>query len=171
MKIVKRSSKKYPLKVELDNGKKLIIPKQSAFSNDWLRHHGCSLVAEYIALQWLGIPKQWPIHLLKWHKKHTPNEIYAKVTLRGVEKGIDAISGKDAAKYYKKVTAGRIQKAMDKGHLVIMEQKNPIHSIVLLPDKGDCYMASHGRVKRISVKEIAKTATSNSRYRGMIVVK
>ena len=181
MKIEKRKSTKYPLEVTLSGGEKLIIPKQSKFSDDWLRHHGCSLMAEYIALQWIGIKRItvnhkscgiYPINLLKWHEKHTADEVKTKVTVKGVTEGINEIAkGKGHAKYYKIVTAKRISNAIEAGDLVIMEQKKPIHTIILLPDHDGTFMASHGKVEKVSIKKIAKTATSNRKYRGMVVVR
>ena len=180
MKIEKRKSTKYPLEVTLSGGEKLIIPKQSKFSDDWLRHHGCSLMAEYIALQWLGIKHItvnhksvgiYPINLLKWHKEHTKDEVKTKVTVKGVAEGINELAkGKGSAKYYKRVTAKRISEAIKAGDVVIMEQKKPIHTIILLPDHDGTFMASHGNVHKVSIKKIAKTATTNWKYRGMIVV-
>ena len=171
MKITKKKSKKYPLKITLSNGIKITVPKQANFSNEWLRNHGCSLMAEYIALQWLGIHK-WPINLLRWHKKHTPEDVKSKVTVKGVDKGIDVLGkGKGTSTYYSTPTAARISTAMKAGNLVIMEQGGPIHSIVLLPDSGKTYMISYGKVTQVSVAEIARTATTNKTYRGMIVVK
>lgn len=171
MKKIKTSDKKYPLKIVLDNGMKITIPKQSKFKNSFLHNHGCSIMAEYVALQFVGIHK-WPIKLYKWHRKHTKNYIKAKVTLRGIKKGISSIGRKKCeAVYYEKVTANRISNAIKKGHCVIMEQKNPIHSITLLPDKKGIYKVSYGKVKRVTAKGIAETATTNNTYRGMIVIK
>lgn len=179
MKKKKRDSKKYPLEVTLSTGERLIIPRQSQFSNEWLRKHGCSLMAEYIALQFLGKRKIqvrgrrrgiYPINLLRWHEEHTPEEIYAKVTLRGVADGINKLAGSGSAHYYKRVTAKRIERAIRAGHPVILEQKNPIHSVILLPDEDGTFMASHGRVDRINICKISKTATTNKRYRGMISI-
>lgn len=171
MKKIKTSNKKYPLRIVLSSGRKITIPKQSGFDNDWLRHHGCSIMAEYVALQFLGIHK-WPIHLLKWHKAHTPGDVRSKVTVKGVSKGINKLAkSKGTATYYKAPTAGRIEKALESGHVVILEQKNPIHSIALIRDKGKTYKISYGAVTKVSVPAIAKTATSNATYRGMVVVK
>lgn len=171
MKILKTKNKKYPLKITLSNGTKIKIPKQSEFSNIWLRHHGCSLMAEYVALQFLGIHK-WPIRLLAWHRKHTPEDVRAKVTVNGVSKGINQLAkGKGSATYYKTPTADRINSALKAGHVVIMEQKNPIHSITLIRDGGVNYIINYGKVMKVSVSEIAKTATTNETYRGMVVVK
>ena len=143
MNIKKRDSRKYPVEVTLSTGERLIIPRQSQFSDEWLRKHGCSLMAEYIALQFLGVRKIqvngrrrgiYPINLLRWHKEHTPEDIFAKVTVKGVAKGISKIAGSGSAHYYKNVTAGRIERAIRAGHPVILEQKNPIHTVILLPD-------------------------------------
>ena len=179
MKIEKRDSARYPLKVTLSTGESLVIPRQSKFHDEWLRHHGCSLVAEYIALQFLGVRKIqidgrrrgiYPINLLKWHKIHTPDEIFSKVTLRGVAEGINRLAWKGSAHYYKSVNADRIERSLKAGHPVILGQKNPIHSVILLPDVDGVYMASHGRVTRVNIGKIAKTATTNKRYRGMVSV-
>ncbi len=178
MKKKKRKSKNYPLEITLSTGEEIIIPRQSQFKNDWLRKHGCSLMCEYIALQWLGVKKIkvsgrkcgiYPVNLLKWHRKHTPDDIYAKVTVKGVSKGINELS-KGNAEYHKKVNAEKMQEALDEGKIVIMEQKNPIHSIILLPDAEGIYEANHGNVKKVNVRRVAETATTSKRYRGMVVV-
>ena len=50
MKQIKTKDKKYPLKIVLEDGTKITVPKQKNFSNAFLRKHGCSLMAEYVAL-------------------------------------------------------------------------------------------------------------------------
>lgn len=181
MKILNRDNKKYPIKVVLANGKSMIIPKQAEFSNSWLRFHGCSLMAEYEALQWLGVERVkienayygiWPIHLLEWHKLYTKNQVKAKVTVRGVAQGINKIAkGKGKATYYRVVTANRIRKAIKAGHTVIMEQADPIHSIYIIHDNDGTFKVSYGKVSKVSIDSIAKTATKNATYRGMVVIK
>lgn len=176
----RRKTKNYPLEVILSSGEKIIIPRQSKFKNEWLREHGCSLMAEYIALQYLGQEKIkvngrnvgiYPVNLLKWHKKHTPDQVKAKVTVKGVAEGINELAkGKGMAKYYKTVSAKRIKKALKDGDLVIMEQGNPIHTIVLLPDKNGAYIANHGKVEKVNVDDVAKKATNDRKYRGMVIV-
>ncbi len=171
MKKIKTKDKKYPLKIVLENGTKITVPKQSKFSNAFLRKHGCSLMAEYVALQFCGIHK-WPIDLYKWHKKHTKKEVKAKVTLRGVAKGIDSIGKKKAdATYYREVSASRMKEALEKGQAVIMEQKNPIHSICIIPDGDTPWLVNYGNVTKADVGKLAKTATTNKTYRGMITIK
>lgn len=174
MRKIKTKSAKYPLIIEFD-GHRIRIPKQSKFDNRFLREHGCSLMAEYCALQYVGIHK-WPIRLLQWHRKHTPKDIRAKVTLCGVAKGIAKIGKKRCTvKFYEEVTADRIREAMREGACVIMEQGSPIHSICLVPDKNkhgySIFRISYGKVHGVTAGGMADTATSNKVYRGMIVVK
>ena len=170
MKKIKTKDKKYPLKIKLDNGTKITVPKQSRFSNAFLRKHGCSIMAEYVALQYCGVHR-WPIDILKWHKKHDKSDVKAKVTVRGVAKGIDALGkGKADATYYREVSASRMKEALNKGQAVIMEQKNPIHSICIIPDGGVPYLFNYGNVSKADIGKLAKTATTNKTYRGMVVV-
>lgn len=168
MKTKERSDPKYPLMVILSDGSRLIIPKQQNFSNNWLKKHGCSLMAEYIALQWLGI-KKYPIRLLSWHKKHTPDEIFAKVTVKGVAEGINKLSDGKAV-FTRTVTAEKISKALSEGCVVIFEQKNPIHTVIVFRDKDGTYFASNGSVKKTSATRMARTALTSTKYRGMITI-
>ena len=165
----KTKDKKYPLKLTLSNGRILKVPKQSKFDNAFLRCHGCSLMAEYLALQYLG-KHVWPIDLLKWHEKNDPEDVKAKVTVKGVEKGINHYKP-NHAEYFTTPTADKIEDALVSGDAVILEQKNPIHSVFLFRDLGWDYMVSYGKVKKISIDKIAKTATTNKTYRGMVRVR
>lgn len=169
MKLKKRKNPKYPLKATLTDGTSLIIPRQSKFDNDWLRKHGCSLMAEYIALQWLGT-KKYPLTLYNWHKKHTPDDIAAKVMLTGVEKGIDKLGKIGNAKYYKETTSERMTKALKEGKFVIYEQKDPIHTVILIPDDGHIWIANHGTVKKTTVAKQMKKVLENTKYKGMVVI-
>ena len=169
MKISKTTEKKYPLKVTLSNGTILKVPCQKFFDNAFLRCHGCSLMAEYLALQYIGYHK-YPLHLLEWHRANDKADIKAKVTLKGVTKGINHFKPGHAI-YVPVPTAGKISYALYSGKCVILEQKNPIHSVFLFRDNGLDYMISYGKVKRINVRSIANTATTNKTYRGMVIVK
>ena len=175
MKKVRTGNNKYPLKIYLTTGEVMLIPRQSQFDNDWLRRHGCSIMAEYIALQWLGVKKVgkkklWPVNLLKWHKKHTPNQIAAKLLIKAIPIAIKKLS-KGSAKYYKKVTKARMEAALKKGYLVIFEQKDPIHTVILIPDDGKVYVASHGKVTKTTVNKMMQTVLKSTKYRGMVIVK
>lgn len=169
MKTIKTKNKKYPLIVTLTNGKRMKVPCQKYFDNAFLRCHGCSLMAEYLALQYLGFHR-YPLRLLEWHRANDKEDIKAKVTLKGVTKGINHFKpGK--AKYVSAPTAGKMNYFLYNGAVIIMEQKNPIHSIFIFRDSGFDYMISYGKVKRINLLRIIETATTNKTYRGMVIVK
>lgn len=174
MRSKKTDDPKYPREITLTDGTKILLPRQSKFTDPWLKAHGCSLVAEFEALQWLGVKKEkhWPIYLKEWHFRNDSEDVYAKVTVKGVSKGIDILGkGKGSADYIKTPTEERIQDAIDAGHVVILEQGNPIHTVTLLPDKKGIYVANAGTVRRTTAKAKAKKATTSKRYRGMVIVK
>lgn len=171
MKTKKTKKPNYPTIAILDDGTELVIPRQSQFHNEWLRKHGCSLMAEYVALQFVGVHK-WPIRLLVWHRKHTPDDIYAKVTVKGVAKGIATLGkGKAQVQYIAKPTADKIQEAMNEGAVIVLEQGSPIHTVTLLPDRKGIYCANAGTVRKTTAEAKAKKATSSKRYRGMVIVR
>ena len=169
MKIVKTGIKQYPLRVTLSDGTVLKVPKQANFNNNWLRTHGCSLMAEYLALQYIG-KHVYPLHLLQWHRAYDKEDVRAKVTVKGVAKGINHYKP-DHARYDPTPSLGELESAMKAGACVVFEQKNPIHSIFIFREDGKNYMISYGQVKKIDLAKIAKTATANANYKGMVIVK
>lgn len=174
MKTRRTKSKRYPLvAIPERSGKKLRLPRQKAFKSEYIQRHGCSLVAECIALQWWGIFKPMT-SLQKWHKKHTPDRYHPKVTVEAVAEGLREIArkGEDEVVFYRKVTVERIERSINRGHLVIVEWGDPIHTVVLVPDTGGkCYLANHGEIRRYSPETAAVKATTNKKYRGMIICK
>lgn len=173
MKSKRTNNPKYPRVITLTDGTEITLARQSKFSDPWLKAHGCSLVAEFEALQWLGVKKKWwPIYLKEWHEEHTPGEIYAKVTVRGVAEGLQQIGArKGSATYSANVTAKRIRTALDNGAAVIMERGNPIHTITLVKDGDDVYILNAGTYRKTTPAAQAKRATTSKRYRGMIIVR
>lgn len=169
MKIIKTGDRKYPLRVVLANRTVLKVPKQKNFDNAFLRCHGCSLMAEYLALQYMH-KHVYPLHLLQWHRAHDQEDIKAKVTLKGVTKGINHYKP-NHARYDPTPTLAEMENALKRKEVIILEQKNPIHSIFICRDDGKDYMISYGAVKQISLAKIIKAATTNATYRGMVIIK
>lgn len=169
MKKTKTGDKKYPLRVVLSNRTVLKVPKQKNFDNAFLRCHGCSLMAEYLALQYLH-KHVWPLHLLQWHRKYDKKDIKAKVTLKGVTKGINHYKPNHAT-YVEKPTVGKANYALLNGGCIILEQRNPIHSVFIFRDNGLDYIVSYGKVKRVNLASAVSKATTNKTYRGMVIVK
>ena len=170
----KMKNEKYPLRIKLEDGTKIVLPRQSKFDDQWLKKHGCSLMAEYICLQWLGI-KKYPIHLLKWHKKNTPEDIFAKVTVKGVSKGINNIAkGKGRAKYWSvkdtERTRERLKNALKIGRFVIFEQKDPIHTVVLFQEGDQIYILNHGTCKKTTIDKMMDKLLTDTKYSGIVTV-
>ena len=173
MKLIKTHDYKYPNNAVLEDGTEILLARQSRFTDPWLKAHGCSLVAEFEALQWLGVKKKWwPIYLEEWHRNNTPEDVLKKVTLLGVTKGINVKGkGKGEATYYKTVTEKRVREALDSGAFVIYERKSPIHSLCLIKDAGQVYKLNAGTARKSSAAYAARTATTSKRYGGMIIVR
>lgn len=169
MKIIKTGDRKYPLRIALDNKTVLKVPKQKNFDNAFLRCHGCSLMAEYLALQYLH-KHVWPLHLLKWHRAHDKEDVKAKVTLRGVTKGINHYKNGHAT-YVEKPTVGKANYALLNGGCIILEHRNPIHSVFIVRDNGVDYIISYGKVKRVNIAQTIAKASKNTTYRGMVIIK
>ena len=176
MKKQKTKNKKYPLNIKLSNGMIALIPLQKKFSNSFLRKHGCSIMAEYVALQLFGIKKigkktLYPIYIYEWHREHTPKAVRSKVTLKGVAIGINKIAKERCkAKYYTMPNSEIMKKSMKAGAVVIMELGKPIHSITLIYDSGKYWRIDYGKCRKVNVDKMAKKATKNSTYRGMIII-
>lgn len=169
MRIVKTGDKKYPLMLTLSNGAVLKVPKQANFDNSFLRCHGCSLMAEYLALQYLH-KHVYPLHLLQWHRAHDKEDIKAKVTLKGVTKGINHYK-EGHATYINTPTLGKANYALLKGGCIILEHRNPIHTVFIFRENGVDYIVSYGKVSKVNLTITMRKASKNKTYRGMVIVK
>lgn len=170
MKITKQSKSTYPRKVTFDNGRTSPIPNQKKFKSSFIRNHGCSLAAFYVALRFCG-KKVKMNPLLKWSRKNLKSQMKSKLTIKGVSQGINKKTGRRCASYHKKATTAPILNALKKGHLVLLELGNPIHTITLYRSGGTTYRIDHGNVKKVKLKDMIKKATKNSTYRGWVDVK
>ena len=150
MKLVKTKKVKYPYRVTFNNGRVSPIPSQHRFKTDFVAHHGCSLVAFYIALRFLGRKKKI-IPLLSWSKRHLKKYIKAKLTIKGVAEGINKMMP-GHAEYHKKPTYEMVKKALKADQMVLLETRDPIHTNVLFKGNGKTYYnASDGTVKKVDV--------------------
>lgn len=170
MKIRKTKSSHYPRKVTFNNGRKSPIPNQKKFKNSFIRNHGCSLAAFYIGLRFSG-EKMKMNPLLAYSRKNLKRYMRAKLTIKGVAAGLNKQCGRKVAAYHAKANYKKIRQALKDGHLVILEQGNPIHTVVLYHANGKTYKLDHGHVSRVSLKSVVRKATNSSTYRGWIDVK
>lgn len=126
-------------------------------------------MAEYLALQYVH-KHVYPLHLLQWHRANDKEDIKAKVTLKGVTKGINHYRP-GRATYVSTPTVGKVKLALASGAVVILEHRNPIHSVFIFRDKGVDYIVSYGKVKRVNLLKTVAKATTNKTYKGMVITK
>lgn len=170
MEIHKTKSSAYPRKVKFNNGRVSPVPNQKKFKNSFIRNHGCSLAAFYITLRFCGI-KLHMNPLLSWSRHNLKPYMRSKLTIKGVAKGINKLAGRKTATYYRSVSFQRVNKALNEGYLVLVEQGNPIHTVVLYRASGKTYKLDHGNVSKVSTKSVVNKATSNATYRGCVIVR
>ena len=170
MKITKTKSSKYPRKVTFNNGRKSPVPNQKKFKSSFIRNHGCSMAGFYIGLRFCG-KKEKMNPLLKWTKKHLKKYMKSKLTIKGVAKGLNKKTGRKVATYHKTCGLKSINKALNNGHLVLLETGSPIHTNVLYRANGKTYHLDHGNVKKVNTAKMVKKATKSATYRGWVDVR
>lgn len=172
MKIVanKDKKKRFPWRVILDNGRIIPVPSQHNFKTDFIKRHGCSLVAFYMALRYKGVKKNMQ-QTLRYARRKL--KCGAKYPLTEIVKGINQICPGKPAVYHKSLTNAQLESKLKRGYMAVFEEGSPIHTVVLLMDKrtGEIWRFSDGHKNTTTVeKENAKKCTS-TKYKGIIVVK
>lgn len=171
MKITKTKSSKYPRRVTFNNGRSSPVPNQKKFKSSFIRNHGCSMAGFYIALRFCG-KKEKMNPLLKWSRGHLKAYMKSKLTIKGVAKGLNKKAGRKVATYHRVANLSKINKALDAGHLVLLETGDPIHTNVLYRSKpSHTYHLDHGNVKKINTAKMVKRATKSATYRGWVDVR
>lgn len=166
----KKTKKKFPLRVILDNGRSIPIPSQHDFKSSFIQNHGCSLVGFYMALRYRGVKKNMQ-QVLNYARKKL--KCGAKYPLTEIVKGINQICPGKPAVYHKSLTNAQLEAKLKRGYMAVFEERSPIHTVVLLMDKrtGEIWRFSDGHKNTTTVeKENAKKCT-NTKYKGIIVVK
>ncbi len=166
----KKTKKKFPWRVILNNGRSIPVPSQHDFKSSFIQNHGCSLVGFYMALRFKGVKKNMQ-QVLQYARKKL--KCGAKYPLTEIARGINAICSGKPAIYHKSMTDKQLKKHLEKGHMILFEEGSPIHTVVLLRDSksGKIWRFSDGHKNVTTVaKENTKKCT-NEKYRGIIVVK
>lgn len=168
-----RKNPKVPLLVVVKSGgkvHKMAVPDQHKYKTAFLRDHGCSIMAEYVALQWLGINIYKPTTLLKLHRKHTKADIKAKVTIKGVAQLMGELVPFSFILFRSEPTEKKLKKQLDAGNLVLFEEGDPIHTVVLIRAEGKYWRITNGKCQAVSISAEAKRAAKNKTYAGVVVV-
>lgn len=166
----KKSKKKYPWRIILDNGRQIPVPSQHDFKSDFIQHHGCSLVGFYMALRFRGIKKNMQ-QVLQYARRKL--KCGAKYPLTEVAKGINQICPGKPATYHKSLTTEQLNVKLKKGYMVLFEEGGPIHTVVLLRDSktGKIWRFSDGKKNTVTVEAENRKRCTNEKYKGVVIVK
>lgn len=168
MKFIITAKKKYPYTMQLEDGLKIPIPKQQKFKTKFIREHGCSLVGMYIALRWCG--KEWTMgKCLRYAKKHL--KCKSKYPIVEIARALKSICGADVAKFKRTTTAEKLTGWLKRGWLIVFEERDPIHTVVLVWDGKNIKRISSGKVTTVTAGKEIKKMCKNKTYRGLIVIK
>ena len=159
--IKKRNDKRYPYEY-IKGKKRILIPQQKQF-NLYCRKHGCSVTACSIALQWLGVREADstvlnPTEVYLYAKKHINGFNGSKLSIFGCKAVINDLAGPKVATWYSNNGKRNhnirviINRALNEGSIVLFEEKNPIHTVVILgiDEKGKYIIATNGKIIRRS---------------------
>lgn len=154
----------------MDNGRKIPVPSQYNFKSSFIRTHGCSLVAFYMALRYKGIKKNMQ-QVLRYARRKL--KCGAKYPLTEIVKGINQICPGKPAVYKTSLSNERLQKLLEKGYMILFEEGNPIHTVVLLIDlkSGKIWRFSDGKKNVTTVEKENKRRCKNEKYKGIVIVK
>lgn len=166
----KKTKKKYPYRIYLDNGRQIPVPSQYNFKSDFIRKHGCSLVGFYMALRFRGIKKNMQ-QCLNFAKNKL--KCGAKYPLTEIARGINMICSGKPAVYHRIMSNDRLEAHLKKGHMILFEEGSPIHTVVLLRDdkSGKVWRFSDGKKNTTAVAKENVRRCTNEKYKGIIVVK
>lgn len=166
----RKRKKKFPWRIVLDNGRQIPVPSQYNFKSDFIRKHGCSLVAFYMALRYKSVKKNMQ-QVLQYARKKL--KCGAKYPLAEIARGINMICPGKPVVYHKSISDKQLKAHLDKGCMILFEEGNPIHTVVLLRDSktGKIYRFSDGKKNVTTVEKENKKKCTNEKYRGIVVVK
>ena len=166
----RKRKKKYPHRIYLDNGRQIPVPSQHNFKNNFIQHHGCSLVGFYMALRFRGVKKNMQQCLSYARKKLKRG---AKYPLTEITKGINWICPGKPAIYYKSLTDAQLEAKLERGYMVLFEEGSPIHTVVLLRDdkSGKVWRFSDGKKNATTAKKENARKCTNKKYQGVVVMK
>lgn len=166
----RKRKKKFPWRIVLDNGRQIPVPSQYNFKSSFIRTHGCSLVAFYMALRYKGIKKNMQ-QVLQYARKKL--KCGAKYPLAEIARGINMICSGKPAVYHRIMSNDRLEAHLKKGHMILFEEGSPIHTVVLLRDdkSGKVWRFSDGKKNTTAVAKENVRRCTNEKYKGIIVVK
>lgn len=127
-------------------------------------------MAFYMALRFRGVKKNMQ-QILRYARKKLKRG--AKYPLTEVCRGINMICPGKPAVYHKSMTDKQLKAHLQKGHMILFEERNPIHTVALLRDNksGKIYRFSDGKKSVVTVEKENVRRCTNKTYRGVVIVK
>ena len=169
--IVKTNKTKYPYKIKYKDGTKVKVPSQHEFKNEYyISKHGCSLAAFCMALRFLGKNKTM-IGCLKYLKEHYSMGTHQKYNLSQVCSAINDICVDMPAKFYGTMTKAQMKKVLKSGVMLLFEERNPIHTSVVLWNGKKYIRFSDGGYKTVTLNWLKKKQCGDTWYKGCVVVR
>lgn len=167
---VKRK-KKYPYKIKFTDGRVIPLPSQYDFTDSsFIRRHGCIIAAFYMGLRFAGKKKSME-KCYAYMRDHYNLNGKAKYSLRQVCAAINKLAPENPAKFYEKISKAEMKKALKRGDMVLFEEKNPIHTAVILWNGRKFKRFSDGRYKTVTVDWEIRKRCGDPWYGGCVVVK
>lgn len=167
-KILQKKNKKYPEKIKFENGLVVPVPDQYNFSQEYIRTHGCSLAAFYMALRFCGKKKSMP-KCLSFMRKHYNLNGRAKYSIRQIYDALLTIC--PGQNFYENPTKTQIKKALKAGNMVLFEERNPTHTAVYLWNGEKIHRFSNGSHKTVTINQIINKRNVDSHYKGCVIVR
>ena len=162
--------KKYPYKIKFPDGRSVPVPSQHDFADNFIQNHGCSLAGFYMALRFVGKKKSME-KCYAYMRDHYNLNGKAKYSLRQVCAAINKLAPENPAKFYEKISKAEMKKALKRGDMVLFEEKNPIHTAVILWNGRKFKRFSDGRYKTVTVAWEIHKRCGDGWYGGCVVVK
>lgn len=159
---------KYPCKIKYADGRKIPVPSQYDFSQAFIRTHGCSLAAMYMALRFCGKKKnvKWCLEYLKKHYKLNGRSKYS------IQQVYDAILTLcPGQNFYKSPTKNQIKRHLKAGHMILLEEGNPTHTAVYLWDGDKIVRFSNGSHKTVTLNQIMSKRSTDGYYKGCAAIR
>lgn len=165
-----KRKKKYPYKIKFTDGRVVPLPSQYDFMDKFIQSHGCSLAGFYMALRFTGKKKSME-KCYAYMRDHYNLNGKAKYSLRQIAGVINKLSDRTPAKFYEKISKAEMKKALKRGDMVLFEEKNPIHTAVLLYDGKKFKRFSDGKYKNVTVAWEIRKRCGDNWYGGCAVIK
>lgn len=165
-----RRKKKYPYKIKFSDGCVVPVPSQHDFADKFIQSHGCSLAGFYMALRFVGKKKSME-KCYAYMRDHYNLNGKAKYSLRQVCAAINKLAPENPAKFYEKISKAEMKKALKRGDMVLFEEKNPIHTAVILWNGRKFKRFSDGRYKTVTVDWEIRKRCGDDWYGGCVIIR